>query len=85
MKGSTTAHRDPRAETDPGESGGHPIEQRPVRNFFVRSYGDEHVVKERVRGGERAVSPTYRHKEEAQRAMEFLRQNPDVARVKRAT
>jgi hypothetical protein len=52
-----------------------------VRKFHIRSYNNTHTVYEVVRGGERAVSPCYHSKAEAEQALITLR-TINVPRVK---
>ena len=50
-------------------------EAQMARKFIVGSYHNTHVVYEIVRGGERAVSPSYSSKEAAHSALVLLQQN----------
>lgn len=52
------------------------------RKFHIGSYNNSHTVYEVVRGGVRAVSPTYSSKDEAKQALNIL-QTTNISRVKR--
>lgn len=50
-----------------------------TRKFFISS----NTVFEQVRGGVRAVSPTYNTKNEAEMAFSFLKSNPHIPNIRR--
>jgi len=55
-----------------------------ARKFHIGSYAGTHTVYETVRHGQRAVSPRFFTRGEAEAALTFLQSHPYVARVERA-
>ena len=52
------------------------------RKFHIASYNNTHTIYEIVRGGQRAVSPSYYSKEEATQGL-ILLQTTNIPRIKR--
>lgn len=53
-----------------------------ARCFYLADRAN--VVFEQVKGGARAVSPIYNTRAEAERALTFMRANPDYANIQSA-
>lgn len=51
------------------------------RKFHLRSYSGRHTVYEIMPRGERAVSPSYGDKADADTALATLKENPHIPRI----